>query len=267
VLAEYTKRKDGKLLGDGLDQMLNKVAKQRFHNRSPLDFDKLKGDPDNIEKHLVSYIKGFSANVRTIFDYFEFEKEIEKMRESNILYLIVSKFSEVDLDPLKVRSEEMGLIFENLIRRFYEQANETAGDHFTPREVIRLMAGEACVADTERGHSLFDDRELHFKITGSLFALLLVGGQKLHAPLGQAGIPYHGSRVGLQVGNHFAQGLDEAEHRVGRFTARIGQVADGEKRAVGIVMSVDEQQAHGRRLTCTGRSEQIELHMVLGKPR
>jgi type I restriction enzyme M protein len=149
VLAEYAKRKDGKLLGDGMDQMLNKVAKQRFHNRSPLDFDKLKGDPDNIEKHLVSYIKGFSANVRTIFDYFEFEKEIEKMRDSNILYLIVSKFSEVDLDPLKVRSEEMGLIFENLIRRFYEQANETAGDHFTPREVIRLMAGLLFINDDE----------------------------------------------------------------------------------------------------------------------
>jgi type I restriction enzyme M protein len=147
VLAEYEKRKDGKLLGDGLDQMLNKVAKQRFHNRSPLDFDKLKGDPDNIEKHLVSYIKGFSANVRTIFDYFEFEKEIEKMKDSNILYLIVSKFSEVDLDPAKVRSEEMGLIFENLIRRFYEQANETAGDHFTPREIIRLMAGLLFIHD------------------------------------------------------------------------------------------------------------------------
>ncbi|WP_029190895.1 type I restriction-modification system subunit M [Verrucomicrobium spinosum] len=149
VLAEHSRRKDGKVQGDGLDQLLNKAAGQRFHNRSPLDFDKLKGDSDNIEKHLVSYIKGFSANVRTIFDYFEFEKEIEKMRESNLLYLIVSKFSEVDLDPVRVRSEEMGLIFENLIRRFYEQANETAGDHFTPREVIRLMAGLLFINDDD----------------------------------------------------------------------------------------------------------------------
>src|SRR3954447_18238696 len=118
VLAEYAKRKDGKLVGDALDQFLNKAARQRFHNHSPLDFQRLKGDPDNIEKHLVSYIKGFSANVRTIFDFFAFENEIEKMREANILYLIVSKFCDVPLHPTEVKSEAMGLIFENLIRRF-----------------------------------------------------------------------------------------------------------------------------------------------------
>lgn len=139
VLAEHKKRKGGKLNEDALDKILNKAAGQRFHNHSPLDFEKLKGDPDNIEKHLVSYIKGFSANVRRIFDYFEFESEIEKMREANILYLVVSKFRDVDLHPEAVPNEQMGLIFENLIRRFNELANETAGDHFTPREVIRLM--------------------------------------------------------------------------------------------------------------------------------
>lgn len=139
VLAEYEKRKGGKLSADALDRVLNRAAGQRFHNHSPLTFEKLKGDPDNIEKHFVSYIKGFSANVRTIFEYFEFETEIEKMREANILYLVVSKFCDVNLHPNLVPNEEMGLIFENLIRRFNELANETAGDHFTPREVIRLM--------------------------------------------------------------------------------------------------------------------------------
>lgn len=139
VLAEYEKRKGGKLSADALDRVLNRAAGQRFHNHSPLTFEKLKGDPDNIEKHFVSYIKGFSANVRTIFEYFEFETEIEKMREANILYLVVSKFCDVNLHPDVVPNEEMGLIFENLIRRFNELANETAGDHFTPREVIRLM--------------------------------------------------------------------------------------------------------------------------------
>lgn len=139
VLAEYDARKGGKLSADALDRVLNRAAGQRFHNHSPLTFEKLKGDPDNIEKHLVSYIKGFSANVRTIFEYFEFETEIEKMREANILYLVVSKFCDVNLHPDVVPNEEMGLIFENLIRRFNELANETAGDHFTPREVIRLM--------------------------------------------------------------------------------------------------------------------------------
>src|SRR5580693_5469411 len=76
VLAEYEKRKVGKLKDDALDRVLNNAAGQRFHNRSPLTFEKLKGDPDNIEKHLVSYIKGFSKNVRDIFELFEFENEI-----------------------------------------------------------------------------------------------------------------------------------------------------------------------------------------------
>ena len=95
VVAAHEKHRSGKLTGDALDTTLNKVAGQRFHNRSPLDFEKLKGDPDNINKHLVSYIKGFSANVQRIFEYFEFEAEIEKMREANILYLVVSKFADV----------------------------------------------------------------------------------------------------------------------------------------------------------------------------
>lgn len=132
---------------EALDKVLNKAAGQRFHNHSPLTFEKLKGDPDNIEKHLVSYIKGFSSNVRTIFDFFEFENEIEKMREANILYLVISKFCDVDLHPDKVPNEQMGLIFENLIRRFNELANETAGDHFTPREVIRLMVNILFIND------------------------------------------------------------------------------------------------------------------------
>jgi len=147
VLAEHERRKGGKLKGDALDTKLNGIAGQRFHNHSPLDFEKLKGDPDNIEKHLVSYIKGFSANVRRIFDFFEFENEIERMREANILYLVVSKFCDVDLHPNTVPNEQMGFIFENLIRRFNELANETAGDHFTPREVIRLMVNILFIHD------------------------------------------------------------------------------------------------------------------------
>jgi type I restriction enzyme M protein len=146
VVAEYKRLKD-KLKGDALDARLNKVAGQRFHNHSELTFEKLKGDPDHIAPHLVSYINGFSANVRRIFEYFEFENEIEKMREANILYLVVSKFAEVDLHPDRVPNQQMGLIFENLIRRFNELANETAGDHFTPREVIRLMVSILLIHD------------------------------------------------------------------------------------------------------------------------
>jgi type I restriction enzyme M protein len=147
VLREYEKRKGGKFRDEALDTVLNHAAGQRFHNHSPLSFEKLKGDPDHIDKHLVSYINGFSGNVRRIFDYFEFGNEIEKMREANILYLVVSKFCDVDLHPDNVPNSEMGLIFENLIRRFNELANETAGDHFTPRDVIRLMVNILFIND------------------------------------------------------------------------------------------------------------------------
>jgi len=147
VLAEHERRKGGRIEGEALDTKLNDAAGQRFHNHSPLDFEKLKGDPDHIAQHLVSYIQGFSANVRRIFEYFEFENEIEKMREANILYLVVSKFCDVDLHPDEVPNDQMGLIFENLIRRFNELANETAGDHFTPREVIRLMVSILFIHD------------------------------------------------------------------------------------------------------------------------
>jgi type I restriction enzyme M protein len=139
VLKEYERRKGGKLNDEAIEKYLNKIAGQRFHNRSPLTFEKLKGDPDHIEKHFVSYIKGFSKEVRIIFEYFEFENEIEKMREAGILYLVVSKFCDINLHPDNVDNIQMGLAFEDLIRRFNEAANETAGDHFTPREVIKLM--------------------------------------------------------------------------------------------------------------------------------
>ncbi len=148
VVADY-KRLKVRLEGNALDERLNAVAGQRFHNHAGLDFRRLKGDPDNIARHLVGYIQGFSANVQNIFEYFEFENEIEKMREANILYLVISKFADVNLHPDNVSNAQMGLIFENLIRRFNELANETAGDHFTPREVIQLMVNILFIDDDD----------------------------------------------------------------------------------------------------------------------
>ena len=148
VLADYTRLKD-RLDGAALDARLNATAGQRFHNHSRLDFELLKGDPDLIAPHLVNYIQGFSENVRNIFEYFEFENEIDRMDQSNILYLVVSRFCDVDLHPDRVPNSQMGLIFENLIRRFNELANETAGDHFTPREVIRLMVSILFIEDDD----------------------------------------------------------------------------------------------------------------------
>ncbi|MFZ1574861.1 MAG: class I SAM-dependent DNA methyltransferase [Chromatiaceae bacterium] len=120
-----------------------------FHNHSRLDFQKLKGDPDNIGRHLADYINGFSENIRKIFERFEFDKEIEKLEESNRLYQVVAQFAEIDLHPRKVDNITMGLVFEDLIRRFNEAANETAGDHFTPREVIQLMVNLLLEPDTQ----------------------------------------------------------------------------------------------------------------------
>lgn len=154
VLASHAKlTASGKLTN--LDPTLNKIAKDAdgrplgFHNHSPLSFQKLKGDPDNVGRHLQDYINGFSQNIREIFDKFEFDKEIEKMEESNRLYLVLSKFAEIDLHPDRVDNITMGLVFEDLIRRFNESANETAGDHFTPREVIQLMVNLLMEPDDE----------------------------------------------------------------------------------------------------------------------
>ena len=119
-----------------------------FHNHSPLDFQKLKGDPDNVGQHLVTYIKGFSENVQRIFERFKFEEEIQTLEEANRLYQVVAQFAEIDLHPRKVDNITMGLVFEDLIRRFNEAANETAGDHFTPREVIQLMVNLLLEPDT-----------------------------------------------------------------------------------------------------------------------
>ncbi len=138
VLEKFSKIGE-KHYGEARDGILNQISGQRFHNHSPLTFERLLGDPDHVHLHLQSYINGFSENVQRIFDYFSFSDEIKRLHEHNILFLVVRKFCEVDLHPDSVDNIEMGLLFEDLIRRFNEQANETAGDHFTPREVIQLM--------------------------------------------------------------------------------------------------------------------------------
>jgi type I restriction enzyme M protein len=152
VLAEYARLRAAGHGDEVIDKRLNAVAGQRFHNRSPLDFVKLKGDPENMAQHLNAYINGFSENVRTIFEYFNFGTEIDEMNRTNLLYLLVSRFCDVDLHPDTVDNIRMGLIFEELIRKFNEQANETAGDYFTPREVIRLMVNILFTEDDDLLH-------------------------------------------------------------------------------------------------------------------
>ncbi len=147
VLQSAQSRKGGKV--KNLELILNKVAGQQFHNTSRFTFQKLKGDPSNIAANLTNYIKGFSSRAREIIERFGFEEQIGKLDKADRLYLLVSKFCDIDLHPDKVSNMEMGYVFEELIRRFNEASNEEAGDHFTPREVIRLMVDLLFLPDSD----------------------------------------------------------------------------------------------------------------------
>ncbi|MES1929365.1 N-6 DNA methylase [Salinisphaera dokdonensis CL-ES53] len=144
VLDEYEKLKAQNYDSDTLVKLLGRAAdperKQALYNISPFTFDKLLGDPDNIAPNLVAYINGFSPIARSIFEQFGFTEQIEKLDSSNRLFTIVKEMATLDLHPDRIDSLQMGYLFEHLVMRFNEQANEEAGDHFTPREVIRLMA-------------------------------------------------------------------------------------------------------------------------------
>ncbi|MFB4165470.1 N-6 DNA methylase [Alteribacillus sp. JSM 102045] len=137
VLEQYEKYKN--LPEEARDEILNRVSGQRFNNTSNYDFGKLINDSDNIADNFRDYINGFSKVARDIIEYFDFDTQIEKMDRNDLLYLTVKRFSEIDLHPETVSNLEMGYIFEELIRRYSEHAE--AGDHYTPREVVRLMVG------------------------------------------------------------------------------------------------------------------------------
>lgn len=145
VLDEKKRLEDKGITGPALEKALSRIAatdrKQELFNTSGFTFEKLLGDAPNIAGNLIAYIQGFSPRARDIFDKFEFETEIAKLDEANRLYLIIKEFcvGEINLSPKAISNLQMGYLFEELVRKFNEQANEEAGDHFTPREVIRLM--------------------------------------------------------------------------------------------------------------------------------
>ncbi|TSC75583.1 MAG: type I restriction enzyme M protein [Parcubacteria group bacterium Gr01-1014_30] len=120
--------------------ILCRVTGYNFYNTSQFTFKNLLEDPTHIARNLEKYIDGFSPNVKEIFEKFEFYRQLERLHGSNILYLILQEFDKIDLHPERVPNHIIGLAFEDLIRRFAEQSNETAGEHYTPRDVVRLMA-------------------------------------------------------------------------------------------------------------------------------
>jgi type I restriction enzyme M protein len=146
VLAEYAKRKGE---GVNLDPFLKRRSKQAFYNTSLLTLPGLLADQGHIRQNLTAYVGDFSADARDVFERFKFIERIAELDDKNLLYLLVQKFAAVDLHPDAVPNETMGLVFEELIRKFAEASNETAGEHFTPREVISLIVHCLFAGDDE----------------------------------------------------------------------------------------------------------------------
>lgn len=147
VLAEFEAKTKAGLNPEPF--LLRRVGDARFYNTSPLDLVKLLGDQDHIRQNLYAYIQAFSPAARDIFERFDFYTQIERLAKANLLYLVTEKFANIDLHPSTVDNAQMGLVFEELIRKFAEISNETAGEHFTPREVIRLMVNLIFIEDDD----------------------------------------------------------------------------------------------------------------------
>jgi type I restriction enzyme M protein len=146
VLARYESLK-GHV--DNVEPVLCAVSQEQFYNVSKLDLPKLLDDPGQIAGNFMGYHHGFSPGAREVLDRFEFAAQVERLDRSNLLFKVVAQFCGIDLHPENVSNLEMGYLYEELIRRFSELSNETAGEHFTPREVIRLMVNRLFIEDDD----------------------------------------------------------------------------------------------------------------------
>lgn len=191
VLAEYGKRKG---TGVNLDVYLKRKSKQAFYNTSAFTVPGLLADQRHIRQNLVAYIGHFSEDARDVFERFKFLERIAELDEKNLLFLLVQKFAAIDLHPDAVPNETMGLVFEELIRRFAEASNETAGEHFTPRDVIRLIVHVLFAGDddalSKRGvvRSLYDP-------TAGTGGMLSVGEHELRAINSSARLVLYGQEL------------------------------------------------------------------------
>jgi type I restriction enzyme M protein len=131
------------------DHFLRKASGHSFYNKSDLTLRKIAADPQNAAKNLQIYVGAFSDNAREVLDKYEFNQQVRKLDGANLLYQVIGRFTDLDLHPDVVPNHNMGYIFEELIRRFAEQSNETAGEHFTPREVIKLMVNLLVAPDAD----------------------------------------------------------------------------------------------------------------------
>jgi len=161
------------------DPFVRRVTGLDFFNTSSLDMTNLLGDQDNIRANLESYVQSFSPDVRSIFDHFNFAATIEALHKAKLLYMVIEKFANIDLHPNAVDNIKMGLAFEELIRKFAEASNATAGDHFTPREVIRLMVNLLFIEDDEVLMKNGVVRSMYDPTAGT-GGMLSVAGEYLH---------------------------------------------------------------------------------------
>lgn len=194
VLKAHEKRK---ALGSAAGPFLTAKSGFSFYNTSHMDFAALQGDSANIKANLLAYISAFSENVRDIFDRFDFATHIEKLESANLLFQVLQKFAAVDLHPDVVSNADMGLMFEELIRRFAELSNETAGEHFTPREVIRLMVNLLFVADDDVLTQPGVVRTLYDPAAGT-GGMLSVAGEHLASLNPGARIVVHGQELNAE---------------------------------------------------------------------
>ncbi|MGP6089853.1 type I restriction-modification system subunit M [Antarctobacter jejuensis] len=131
------------------DRFMRRASGASFYNGSTLDLAKIIGDQDNIGPNLLAYVDAFSPEVRDIFERFNFTEQVDRLVKNKLLYMVTEKFAGFDLHPHRVTNAQMGLVFEELIRKFAEASNDTAGEHFTPREVIRLMVNLLFIEDDD----------------------------------------------------------------------------------------------------------------------
>jgi type I restriction enzyme M protein len=150
---EKVLRRQAELRGRGLqdlDAQLRKASGFAFYNTSRYDFDKLLADAPHLAANLRNYIAGFSPNMREVLEKFDFDNTISKLDEAGLLFQVLERFKNVDLHPDKIDNPTMGTVFEELIRKFNEALNENPGEHFTPRDVVRLMADLMLAGDEDR---------------------------------------------------------------------------------------------------------------------
>jgi type I restriction enzyme M protein len=146
VLETYHQFKDK---GIDADRFLRRASGHSFYNTSEYTLKAIANDPPQAAKHLLAYIGAFSPNAQEVLEKYEFPQHIKRLEGANLLYRVVGRFADLDLSPEEVSNHQMGYVFEELIRRFAEQSNETAGEHFTPREVIELMVNLLIAPDDD----------------------------------------------------------------------------------------------------------------------